>query len=402
MVKLEVEGVQALSGVKVIDLTHVLSGPYCTMNLGDMGAEVIKIEQYPHGDTIRTMPPHRNGESYGFSMINRNKKGMRLNLANEKAKEIVYKLVEDAEIFIENFRPGVAKKLGVDYETIKKINPEIIYCSISGYGQTGPYSHKGGFDIMAQGMSGIMSMTGEEGGKPVKVGVPIHDIGAGVTALYHILFAYIHKLRTGKGQYIDVSLLESALVWTVWEAAAYFGSKIVPEPTGTAHRRMAPYQGYRTKTGYILVGAANQKLWVCFCQNVINRPEWIDDPRYKNGRERVKYIKELEQKIEEIFIEEPSEYWIEKLEENGIPCSYIKKYDEVMNDEHILERDMILEYEHPVAGPLKTLGFPAKLSETPAQIRMPAPTLGQHTEEILSELNYTSEQIEDMKKEQII
>ena len=393
---------QPLTGIKVVDLSHVLSGPYCTMVLGDMGAEIIKVEQYPSGDTIRTMPPLRNGESYGFSMVNRNKKSLRLNLPTKKGREVLYKLVESADIFIENFRPGVAKKLGIDYETLKEINPELIYCSISGYGQTGPYSHKGGFDIMAQGMSGIMSMTGEEDGRPVKVGVPIHDISAGVTALYYILFAYIHKLKSGEGQYIDVSLLESGLVWTVWEAAAYFGSGIVPTPTGTRHRRMAPYQGFRTKTGFILVGAANQKLWERFCRHVVNKEEWITEPRYATGRERVNYAKELEEQIESIFMEEPSEFWIERLEEAEIPCSLIKTYDEVMNDDHVLARDMILEYQHPVAGPMRTLGFPAKLSRTPGKITIPAPTLGQHNEKILKELKYTDEEIKNLRSENVI
>lgn len=393
---------QPLSKMKVLDLTHVLAGPYCTMVLGDMGAEVIKIEQYPDGDAIRTMAPFQNGLSYGFSMINRNKKGMRLNLKTEKGKEILYRLVEEADVFIENFRPGTAKRMGIDYETLQKYNPNIIYCSLSGYGQTGPLRERGGLDIMAQGFSGVMSMTGEEGGRPVKVGIPIHDIGAGVTALYHILLAYIHKLQTGEGQYIDVSLVDSVLAWTVWEAAAYFGKGEIPMPQGSRHRRIAPYQGFKTKDGYILLGVVNQKMWRNFCEHVVNRPEWFDDPRFASESDRVDNVKELEKCIEEVLQQQPSQYWLEKLEAVGIPCGPIHFYDETLNHEQIKAREMIVSYEHPVAGAMKMLGFPAKMSKTPAKLRYPAPMLGEHTEEILKGLNFTQEEIEELKAQSVI
>ncbi|WP_240689494.1 CaiB/BaiF CoA-transferase family protein [Ammoniphilus sp. YIM 78166] len=393
---------QPLSGVKVLDLSHVLAGPYCTMVLGDMGAEVIKVEQYPDGDLIRATGPFRNGLSYSFTMINRNKQGLRLNLMTEQGREILYRLVETADVFVENFRPGVAKKLGIDYETLKQLNPKLIYCSISGYGQTGPQSQKGGLDIMAQGMSGIMSMTGEKNGRPVKVGIPIHDIGAGITALYHVLFAYIHRMKTGEGQYIDVSLVESGLAWTVWEAAAYFGEGEVPSPNGSRHRRIAPYQGYRTQTGYILIGVVNAKMWERFCRYVVEKEEWIKDPRFATVNDRVTHVDELESAMEEVLLQQPSEYWLERLEVQGIPCGPIYTYDEVLQNEQTIHREMILEYEHPVAGPMKTLGFPAKMSRTPAHFRMPAPSLGQHSELILKQLDYTEEEIEQFKSESII
>lgn len=393
---------QPLTGVKVIDISHVLAGPYCTMALGDMGADVVKVEQYPNGDLIRETGPYRNGVSYSFTMINRNKRGLRLNLTTEKGREILYRLVATADVFVENFRPGVTKKLGIDYETLKQINPQLIYCSVSGYGQTGPHSQKGGLDIMAQGMSGIMSMTGEKDGRPVKVGIPIHDVGAGITALYHILFAYIHRMKTGEGQYIDVSLVDSGLAWTVWEAAAYFGEGEVPSPNGSRHRRIAPYQGYRTKTGYVLVGVVNQKLWERFCKNVAEKEEWISDPRFKTGNDRIAHVEELEQCIESVFMKQPSEFWLERLEAQGIPCGPIHTYDEVMKHEQIHHREMILEYEHPVAGTLRTLGFPAKMSKTPAQFRIPAPMLGEHSESILKQLNYSEEEIRTFKQEEII
>lgn len=393
---------QPFTGVRVIDISHVIAGPYCTMLMGDMGADVIKVEQYPNGDMIRETGPFINGVSYSFNMINRNKKGLRVNLHTEQGKEILYRLINTADIFVENFRPGITKKLGIDYETLKEINPQLIYCSISGYGQSGPYSQKGGLDIMAQGMSGIMSMTGEHGGRPVKVGIPIHDIGAGLTALYYILFAHIHKMKTGEGQYIDVSLVDSCLAWTVWEAASYFGNGEVPQPNGSRHRRMAPYQGYRTKTGYVLVGVVSQRLWERFCENVLERKELINDPRFATINDRIKFVNELEQEIENVFLEHPAETWLKKLEAAGIPCGPIFTYDQVLQNEQIQHREMIIDYEDPIAGPMKTLGFPAKMSKTPAQFHLPAPSLGQHNELLLKQLNFSEEDIERFREESII
>jgi crotonobetainyl-CoA:carnitine CoA-transferase CaiB-like acyl-CoA transferase len=393
---------QALQNMRVVDLTQVLAGPYCTMVLGDLGADVIKVEKYPDGDDTRTMRPFVNDESYCYMMVNRNKRGIRLNIKEEAGRAILYDLVKTADVFIENFRPGTTRKLGIDYETLRAVNPGLIYCSISGYGQTGPYSHKGGFDIMAQGLSGIMSMTGEKGGRPVKSGIAIHDIAAGVTALYSILAAYVHKIRTGEGQYIDLSLVDSGLAWTVWEAAAYFGAGEVSGPNGSAHRVSAPYQGFRTKNGHILIGAANQKLWERFCQDVIDRPELMEDPRFLTNSDRIRHVDELEAIIQEIIIREESQYWLEKLDKAGIPSGPIYRYDETMNDPHIRAREMIIEYEHPVAGPIVNLGFPAKFSKTPGQVRRPAPYLGQHTREVLRELNYSEDAIRELEENHII
>jgi crotonobetainyl-CoA:carnitine CoA-transferase CaiB-like acyl-CoA transferase len=393
---------QALQNMRVVDLTQVLAGPYCTMVLGDLGADVIKVEKYPDGDDTRTMRPFVNDESYCYMMVNRNKRGIRLNIKEEAGRAILYDLVKTADVFIENFRPGTTRKLGIDYETLRAVNPGLIYCSISGYGQTGPYSHKGGFDIMAQGLSGIMSMTGEKGGRPVKSGIAIHDIAAGVTALYSILAAYVHKIKTGEGQYIDLSLVDSGLAWTVWEAAAYFGAGEVSGPNGSAHRVSAPYQGFQTKNGHILIGAANQKLWERFCQDVIDRPELMEDPRFLTNSDRIRHVDELEAIIQEIIIREESQYWLEKLDKAGIPSGPIYRYDETMNDPHIRAREMIIEYEHPVAGPIVNLGFPAKFSKTPGQVRRPAPYLGQHTREVLRELNYSEDAIRELEENHII
>lgn len=393
---------QALKGMKVIDLSQVLAGPYCTMVLGDMGADVVKVEKYPLGDDTRTMGPYINEESYMYMMVNRNKRGICLNLKTEEGLQILYKLIKDADVFIENYRPGVTKKLGIDYDTLKSINPRIVYCSISGYGQTGPYKNKGGFDIMAQGLSGLIDMTGEREGKPVKVGIAIHDIAAAQTAIQSILAAYIHRLKSGVGQYIDVSLVDSGLAWTVWEAAAYFGIGEVPRRNGTAHRVSAPYQGYKTKDGFILIGAANQKLWEKFCLSVVHKPEWIEDERFLTNSIRALHVEELEIEMENVLKEHDSSYWLDLLDKNGIPSGPIYTYAQTLADEHIASREMILEYEHPVAGAMKTLGFPAKFSATPGQFNSPAPLLGQHNKAILEELGYSAEEIDAFQKKHIL
>ena len=393
---------QALQGLKVVDLSQVLAGPYCTMVLADMGAEVIKVEKYPNGDDTRTMGPFVNEESHMYMMVNRNKKGVCINLKTTEGLALFKELIQSVDVLVENYRPGVTKKLGIDYDTLKAINPGLIYCSISGYGQTGPYSQKGGYDIMAQGLSGLMHMTGEADGRPVKVGFAVNDIAAAQTALQSILMAYIYKLRSGEGQYIDVSLVESGLAWTVWEAAAYFGQGELPERTGTAHRVSAPYQGFKTQDDYILVGAGNQKLWEIFAVKVVNRPDWLDNPLFATNYSRAQHVKELEAEIESELIKHKAIYWLELLDKHGVPSSPIYSYDQTLNDPHILERGMVLSYEHPTAGPMRTLGFPAKFSQTPGQLTNAAPTLGQHNEEILQALNISDQAIQQLKAGKII
>ncbi|SFE53692.1 CaiB/BaiF CoA transferase family protein [Alteribacillus iranensis] len=391
-----------LDGVKILDMTQFLAGPYCTMVLSDMGAEVTKIERFPGGDDSRRLGPFIDGEGYPFAMPNRNKKSLALDLKSEKGKEIFYRLAKEADIIIENFRPGVVKKLGIDYDSIEKKNPSVIYCSISGFGQTGPYSQKGGFDIIAQGITGFMRMTGEPNGKPAKVGIAINDIAAGATAIYSILAAYIHRLKSGEGQYIDTSLVDAGLAWTIWESAAYFGAGEVAMATGTRHRRSTPYQSYQAKDGYVTVGAGNQKLWEKFCEQVINRPEWIDDPRYKTLMDRMDHINELEKEIENIFIHEPMQYWVDKLDKAGIPAGPVYTYDQTLSDPHVKARDMIVEMDHPKLGSIKTIGIPAKMSKTPLEIKTPAPWLGQHTTEKLREAGYSDDEIQLLYEEEIV
>jgi crotonobetainyl-CoA:carnitine CoA-transferase CaiB-like acyl-CoA transferase len=391
-----------LEGMKVLDLTQFLAGPYCTMILGDLGADVTKVERFPGGDDSRRVGPFKNGEGFCFVMPNRNKRSIAIDLKSEKGKEIFMRLASQSDLVIENFRPDVKYKMGIDYEAVKAINPGVIYCSISGYGQTGPYSQKGGFDIVAQGVSGLMRMTGEPGGRPVRVGVAINDIAAGVTAAYGILGAYIRKMKTGEGQYLETSLVESALAWTFWESAAYFGAGEIPVGTGARHRRSTPYQAYRTLDGYATIGAGNDKLWTLLCNKVLDKPEWVGDPRFIDLQTRMKNIDLLESMIEEIMMQQQTTYWVEKLDAAEVPGGPVYSYDQTLSDPHILARDMIIEMNHPLLGELKTLGFPVKYSETPLSIRMPAPWLGQHTSEVLAGLGLQEEDIKELYQEQVV
>jgi crotonobetainyl-CoA:carnitine CoA-transferase CaiB-like acyl-CoA transferase len=391
-----------LEGVKVLDLTNVMAGPYCAMVLGDMGAQVVKIEAFPEGDASRRFEPQINGESYCFAVLNRNKKSVALDLKSPQGKEVVMKLAATADIVIENFRPGVVKKLGIDYETFKASNPGIIYASMSGFGQTGPYGSKGGFDIIAQGMSGIMMMTGYPGGRPAKVGIAMNDIASGVTALYGILGAYIGKLRFGTGQYLETSLLEAGLAWSIWEFGAYFGAGEIPTATGTRHRRSTPYQAYRTKDGYVTVGAGNDKLWKNFCTIACGKPEWLTDPRFLTLPLRLKNIDDLEREIEALFTTQPTAHWVEKLDAAHVPGGPVYGYDQIMNDPHIKARKMVAEIEHPIIGPMKTLGLPIKSTGDLTAIRQPAPWLGQHSEEVLRGLGYGAQDIAKLFDERVV
>jgi crotonobetainyl-CoA:carnitine CoA-transferase CaiB-like acyl-CoA transferase len=383
-----------LDGVTVLDLTTVMAGPYCSMVLGDMGANIIKVENFPEGDGSRRFDPKVNGESYCFAVLNRNKRSLALNLKDPRGKEIFLKLAAKADIITENFRPGVVKKLGVDYDVVSRMNPGIIYASMSGFGQTGPYGRKGGFDIVAQGMSGIMMMTGEAGGRPAKVGIAMNDIASGVTALYGILGAYIGKLKTGKGQYLETSLLEAGLAWSFWESGAYFGGGEIPIATGTRHRRSTPYQAYKTKDGYVTVGANNTKLWSNFCNMVCAKPQWMTDPRFHDLPSRLKNIDALQDEIEQVFATQPTAHWVEKLDAAQVPGGPVYSYDQILADPHIKARNMVVEIDHPKIGRMKSLGLPVKSTGDLVAIRRAAPWLGQHSAEVLKEAGCASDELE--------
>jgi crotonobetainyl-CoA:carnitine CoA-transferase CaiB-like acyl-CoA transferase len=391
-----------LEGVKVLDFTAIMAGPYCTLMLADMGADVVKIENFPEGDGSRRFDPNVNGESYCFAVLNRNKKSLALNMKEPRGKDIFMKLARDADILIENYRPGVTANLGIDYDTIKAVNPDIIYASISGFGQSGPFSRKGGFDIIAQGMSGIMTMTGEPGGRPAKVGIAMNDIAAGTTALYAILGAYIKRLKTGEGVYLETSLLEAGLAWTFWEAGAYFGSGEIPIATGTRHRRSTPYQAYRTKDAYVTVGANNEKLWTAFCRQVLDRPDLLADPRFRSLPARLEHIDELQREIETVFMQQPTEHWVKKLDAAGVPGGPVFTYDQALGNEHAKARKMVVEIDHPKIGRMKVLGNPVKSTGELARSRMPAPWLGQHTNEVLQGLGYGAAQITSLYTEGVV
>ncbi|MBY0266015.1 MAG: CoA transferase [Burkholderiales bacterium] len=391
-----------LEGITVLDLTTVMAGPYCTMVLGDMGATVIKVENFPDGDGSRRFEPKINDESYCFAVLNRNKRSLALNMKDPRGKAAFMKLAAKADIITENFRPGVVKKLGIDYDTVRRFNPGVIYASMSGFGQTGPYGHKGGFDIVAQGMSGIMMMTGAPGGRPAKVGIAMNDIASGVTALYAILGAFIGKLRHGEGQYVETSLLEAGLAWTHWESGAFFGSGEEPLATGTRHRRSTPYQAYKTQDGYVTVGANNNKLWSNFCTITCNKPEWLTDPRFKDLPSRLKNIDELEVEIEKVFATAPTAHWVEKLDAAQVPGGPVYTYKQILNDAHIKARNMVVEYDHPKIGRMKSLGLPVKASGEFASIRSAAPWLGQHSGELLSEAGFSQAEIDTLFSDGVI
>ncbi|WP_254275618.1 CaiB/BaiF CoA-transferase family protein [Halomonas sp. 3H] len=386
-----------LERLKVLDVSQIMAGPYCTMVLGDMGAEVIKVEKINGGDDSRQMGPYVNDESTCFSQINRNKKSISLNLKDERAREIFYRLAREADVIVENYRPGVTTSLKIDYDSIRAINPGIIYCSISGYGQTGPYSHRGGFDLVAQGMTGLMSMTGEKGRRPLKTGVAVYDIGGGITAVYSILAAYIHRMATGEGQHIDIAITECGLPWFTWEAAAYFSEGKVPEPTGWRHRVSAPYQAVKARDGYLMLGCANQRTWERFCGDVLERPELMEEPRFLTNFDRGQHVEELEALLETIMADRDVDDWLARCDRAGVPAGPINDFAQAMSDEHYLARGMVQEMEHPVIGRMKTIGFPSKFSATPSQIRSPAPLFGQHTDEVLGDLGLPPDELATLR-----
>ena len=374
-----------LDGFRVLDLTRFLSGPYCTMVLAELGADVIKVEQPVTGDDSRRLAPKVNGESYPFGMPNRSKRSIAIDLKSDRGREIFHELVQTADLVIENFRPGVTTRLGIDYEALREIRPDILYCSISGFGQTGPYRDRPGFDIMAQGMVGFLRMTGQPDGRPAKVGIAINDIAAGATAIYSILGAQMVRERTGEGQNIDISLVDAGLAWTVWESGAYFADGEEPKATGTRHRRSTPYQAYGTADGYVTIGANNDRLWQRLVKGVLKRPDWLDDERFATLSARMEHIDELQEEIEAITTTLPTAAWIELLDEAGVPGGPVLTYAEALADPHIQARDMIVDVEHPIMGPMRTIGPPTKFSGLDTPVRGPAPWLGQHTREVLEQ-----------------
>jgi len=381
----------ALEGIRVLDVTQVMAGPFCAMLLADLGATVIKVEP-PAGDSTRQMPGASGTDSPSFNAVNRGKRSLVINLKTAEGREVFARLARSSDIVIENYRPGVMRSLGLDYATLSAANPRLIYASISGYGQTGPDRGKGGFDLIAQGVAGIMSITGEPGGPPVKAGVPVTDLGAGLFALVGILAALQHRHRTGAGQQIDTSLVDAGVALSVWEATEYFSGIGVPTRLGSAHRMNAPYQAVRCADGYITLGAANERLFRRLCE-VLGHTEWSADPAFAENASRVKHREALAARIESITATQPRAHWLELLEANDIPCGPINDYAQVFADPQVLAREMVVETEHPTLGHMRTLGSPIKMSATPADVARRAPQLGEHTDEVLTEAGLSDAEI---------
>jgi crotonobetainyl-CoA:carnitine CoA-transferase CaiB-like acyl-CoA transferase len=384
-----------LDGIVVLDASQVMAGPYCAMLLADMGARVIKVEP-PAGDSTRAMAGSRNGESAAYNAVNRGKQGIVLDLAQEAGRDVFRRLARSADILVENYRPGVMARLGLDYEALAIENPRLVYASISGYGQSGPCAGKGGFDLVAQGESGIMSVTGTPGGPPVKAGVPLTDLGAGLFALAGILAALHWRAGSGRGQHVDTSLFEAGLALSVWEATEYFSGRGVPAPLGSAHRMIAPYQAFRCADGYITVGAANDRTFTRLTE-LLGHPEWIDDSRFSSGDARVTHRDALAALVEAVTVTLPRDTWLERLDAAGVPCGPIHTYAEAFASPQARAREMRVDVTHPTLGPLQTLGTPIKLSETPIDPRRRAPMLGEHTDAALAFAGYSEDEIEQLR-----
>ncbi len=374
----------ALSHLKVLDLTTHLSGPYCAMLLADHGADVVKVERPGSGDDMRGTPPAVEGESAPFMLWNRNKRSVTLDLKKAEDLATFRELARVADVLIENYKPGTAQRLGIGYEALRALNPRLVYCSISGFGQTGPYAPRGGFDLIACGMSGLMSINGPPEGPPYRIPVPVTDLGAGMNAALGILMALAARERTGEGQRIDTSLFEAGLALGVYEAAGVFATGQVPERLGQGHRGSAPYQIFPTADSYMTIGAANEDFWVKTCR-VLGCEHLVDDERFRTKADRVRNVRELEQALEPCFRSQTTAYWCARFEEVGVPAGPVLNHVQALSDPQTLAREMVTEVEHPRAGRMKTLGVHIKLSATPGSVRRPAPLLGEHTGEVLAD-----------------
>jgi crotonobetainyl-CoA:carnitine CoA-transferase CaiB-like acyl-CoA transferase len=386
-----------LKGLKVIDLSHIMAGPACSMLLADMGADVIKVEKIPGGDDARRMvPPTVSDESAAFLIMNRNKRGIALNLKTGAGRAVLARLLKNADVLIENYRRGTMEKMGFGYEVLHELNTKLIYCSISGFGRTGPYADRGGFDLVAQGMTGLMSITGEHaGGPPMKAGAPVTDITAGILACVGILAALHSRASTGQGQMVDTSLFEAGITHTYWHSAICFATGSAPGPMGTAHPLNAPYQAFPASDGWITVGAANQENWLRLI-DALEAPALRDDPRFLNNAERMRNLSALTAALTPLFQRRSVAEWLKRLEECGVPAGPVFDIAQMHADPQALAREMIVETTHPTAGNVKAIGLPIKFSDTPGGVRKAAPLMGEHTREVLLETGFSDAEIEQM------
>lgn len=392
-----------IHGVKVLELAQIMAGPTCGLMLADLGAEVIKIEKIPGGDdTRRFLPPDVNGEAAAFMMMNRNKRGMALDLKTKEGVEVFKRLVKQADVVVENFRKGTLEKLGVGYEELKKINPKIILCEISGYGRTGPYADKGGFDLIAQGMSGLMSITGESKGKPpMKVGAPVTDITAGILAATGVLAALVSRATTGVGQRVDTSLYEAGIVHTYWQSAIASATGVAPGPLGSAHPLTAPYQAFQTKDKWITVGASNQNTWLKLI-DALGVKELQENEKFNSNANRMQNVTELTELLKKELAKKTSAEWLRLFDEKGLPCGPINTVTEMFEDPQTKERKMIVDVKNTKAGSFKAIGMPIKFSETKVEDTKESPTFGQHTKQILLDHGFKSEEIDSLMKQGVV
>ena len=393
----------SLKGIRILEMAQIMAGPTCGLLLADLGAEVIKIEKTPVGDDTRNfLPPDINGEAAAFMMMNRNKKGIALNLKDKDGVEIFKKMVENSDVVLENFRKGTLEKLGIGYDVMSKINPKIILCEISGYGRTGPYADKGGFDLVAQGMSGLMSITGESKDRPpMKVGAPITDITAGLLATSGILAALVHRNKTGEGQKVDTSLFEAGIVHTYWQSAIAGATGQSPGPLGSAHPLTAPYQAFKTKDKWITVGASNQNTWLMLLK-AINRLDLEENEMFSSNHSRKKNTTQLVDILNTELIKKTSDEWLKIFDDNGLPCGPINSITEMFEDPQTIAREMIIEVDNKIAGKSKAIGMPIKFSKSKTEKSKGAPNLGEHTREIMLGFGYKHEEIEDFYNRKVI
>ncbi len=386
-----------LEGLRVLDLSHVMAGPTCALMLADMGADVIKVEKLPGGDDVRrSVPPKIGDEAASFLMMNRNKRGIALDLKKPGGQRVLERLVPRVDVLIENFSPGTMEKLGFGYARLKTIHPALIYCTLTGFGRTGPYAKRRGFDLMAQAMSGIMSFTGEGPGRPpVKCGAPLTDITAGILAAMGVLAAYTHRLKTGQGQMVDTSLFEAGIVHTYWQSAIAFATGVAPVAMGSAHPLSAPYQAFETRDGWMVVGGANQNNWLRLVE-ALEAPELLRDPRFTENRDRMMNLAALQTTLTPYFKKRTREEWLAIFDAKGLPCGPVNDVQDMHEDPQAVAREMVITVDHATLGSVKTLGLPVKFSDTPGGVRRGAPLLGQHTREVLSEQGFTSEEIDGL------
>ncbi|HEX7838753.1 MAG TPA: CoA transferase [Kofleriaceae bacterium] len=388
----------ALHGIKVVELAQIMAGPTCGLLLADMGADVIKIEKLPGGDDTRGYgSPSIHGEPAAFMILNRNKRSLAVDLKTPGGLEVARRLIAGADVVIENYRKGTLDKLGLGYDVLSQDNPRLIYCAVSGYGRTGPYADKGGFDLIAQGFAGIMSVTGEPGGPPAKSGTSVADINAGILAALGIVGALVSRATTGRGQLVETSLMEAAIQQTYWQSAAFFATGQSPGPTGSAHILTAPYQAFATRDGWINVGGANQANWERIAR-VIGRPELVRDPRFATTADRVRNRTELAELVGEKLGARSSAEWIAELEAAGVPVGPVNRIGDMLADPQVAAREMVVEVDHPRAGRTRALGMPIKFSESRGDLTRPAPLLGQHSREILGQLGYAAPEIEALQQ----